>query len=63
MVWSDIGFFDLKIYASIVANAFCELHNDKYTKYSLHKNCVTACLIRKFGETANFLDVLKNGAK
>jgi hypothetical protein len=44
-VWSDIGFFDLKIYASIVANAFCGLHNDKYTKYSPHKNgVIRACI-------------------
>ncbi len=40
-LWSDT---ELKIPASIVANAFCGLHNDKYTKYSPHKNCLISCL-------------------
>jgi len=30
----DCRYFDLKIRASIVADAFCELHSDNYTKYS-----------------------------
>ena len=40
IVWGQCGYFDLNINTSIVANAFCELHNDKYTKYSPHKNFV-----------------------
>jgi hypothetical protein len=39
-VSSDMGLFDLKIPALIAANAFCRLHNDKYTKYPHQKNCV-----------------------
>jgi hypothetical protein len=39
-VSSDMEVFNLKIRASMVANAFCGLHNDKYTKYSPHKNCI-----------------------
>jgi hypothetical protein len=35
-----MGFFDLKIRGSIAADTFGGLHNDKYTKYSPHKNCV-----------------------
>jgi hypothetical protein len=31
-------YFDFKIPVSIIFNAFCKLHNDKYTKYSPHKN-------------------------
>jgi hypothetical protein len=31
--------FDLKIPALIVANAFCRLHNDKYTKNLPIENC------------------------
>jgi hypothetical protein len=34
------GYFDFTIPASIMAIAFCGLNNDKYTKYSHHKNCV-----------------------
>ncbi len=30
-------YFEFKIYASIVTNAFCGLHNDKYKKYLPHK--------------------------
>jgi hypothetical protein len=30
---SPIQVFDLKIHASIAANAFCGLHNDKYTLF------------------------------
>ena len=30
-------YFEFKIYASIVTNAFCGLHNDKYTKIFPHK--------------------------
>ena len=29
---SDVQVFDLKISTSIAADAFCRLHNDKYTK-------------------------------
>jgi len=32
-VSSDVQVFDLKISASIAADAFCRLHNDKYTKF------------------------------
>ena len=31
--------FDLKIRASIVADAFCGLHNDKYIKFQPYNNC------------------------
>jgi hypothetical protein len=34
-----MGFFDLKIRASIMAKAFCGLHNDKYTKFQPCENC------------------------
>ena len=32
-VWVRERYFALKIYASIAANAFCRLHNDKYEKF------------------------------
>jgi len=32
-------YFEFKIYASIVTNAFCGLHNDKYTKFQPCENC------------------------
>ena len=31
-------FLSLKIHADITTNAFCRLHNDKYTKYLLPEN-------------------------
>ena len=31
-VWPDIGFFDLKIRASILVDAVGRLHNQKFTK-------------------------------
>ena len=31
-VSSDVQVFDLKVYDSIAADAFCKLHNDQYTK-------------------------------
>jgi len=54
-------YFEFKIYASIVTDAFCGLHNDKYTKYSPHKNwhlLRIACLVVEFGGIENLLDVL-----
>jgi len=37
-------YFEFKIYASIVTNAFCGLHNDKYTKFQPCENCeLRAC--------------------
>jgi hypothetical protein len=50
-VSSDVQVFDLKVYDSIAADAFCGLHNDKYTKLSPHKNCVIRAL------TGNSLEV------
>jgi hypothetical protein len=31
--------FGLKIHASMAADVFFRLHNDKYTKYLPHRNC------------------------
>ena len=31
-VWSDVKVFDVKIQPSMVADVFCRLHNDQYTK-------------------------------
>lgn len=51
MIWTSQGFldgdtvssheqvFDLKIYASIAADAFYRLHNDKYIKFQPIGNC------------------------
>ena len=50
-------YFEFKIYASIVTNAFCGLHNDKYTKYSPHKNCVIRALMLKSGGHSFLLDI------
>jgi len=46
-VWPDAGFFDLKIHASIAADAFCRLHNDKYTKFRPCQNCGFRAYIEK----------------
>jgi hypothetical protein len=41
--------FDWKICASIVADAFCVLHNDKYAKYTPYKNfALGEFLLRNF---------------
>ena len=42
-------FFNSKICASIVANAFYGLHNGKYTKYLPRKNCGMRASIIKVG--------------
>ena len=38
-VWPDIGFFDLKIRASILVDAVGRLHNQKFTKLQPWENC------------------------
>jgi hypothetical protein len=40
IVWAQCSYFDLKIHASIVAIAFCGLHNDKYTIFQPCQNCL-----------------------
>ena len=48
-----MGPFDLKIHASIVAIAFCGLHNHKYTNYSPYKNCVFRAYIESLKMAKN----------
>jgi len=44
-VTSFVQVFGLKIYASIAADVFCRLHNDKYTKFQPCENCgLRACI-------------------
>ena len=53
---SDVQVFDLKISTSIAADAFCRLHNDKYTIFHPHENC--GLLMVKSGRTVNLLGVV-----
>jgi len=51
MVWARYKYFDLKIPASIVANAFCGLHNDQYKKFQPCNHCdFRACLHNLVGK-------------
>ena len=45
IAWARYRYFDFKIPASFVANTFCRLHNDIYSKYSPHKKSVNCALI------------------
>ena len=58
IAWGQYSYFDLKIHASIVAIAFCGLHNHKYTKFQPCNNCVFRLLMIKSGSTENLLGVV-----
>ena len=56
---NSIQIFNMKIHASFAADAFCRLHNDKYTKYSPHKNCV----FRAYIANSHFLGICDTNLK